>query len=104
MHCTYFRYHTSILDLYRPILLIIFFFPIIIIEVDGTSTVSVYLKMQDQSLLVIRGYDLSFTYTKDPEVVRLSTSSGPDSGGTSLELIGNYDPDYHVTGRQKRLY
>jgi IPT/TIG domain len=65
---------------------------------DKTSIVQFTLKPNNSPSLVVRGYNLTFTYVVDPVVTRLSIRKGSKGGKTLVTLSGTYDVNHHIRG------
>ena len=62
---------------------------------DHTRVVSLSIQL---GAFVLRSYNSSFTYTRDPIAISVDTTSGPVTGGTVLAITGSFDPDYLLSG------
>ena len=59
-----------------------------------TTTVPLSVQLlEGYSSTVLKGYEVSFRYLRDPTVVSTSVLKGPASGGTNLYLWGTFEPN-----------
>ena len=59
-----------------------------------TTTVPLSVQLlEGYSSTVLKGYEVSFRYLRDPTVISTSVLKGPASGGTNLYLWGTFEPN-----------
>ena len=61
------------------------------IDEDKTRTVALSVRFSGILSVVVRGYNSTFTYARNPVVNSISISQGPLDGGTDVTLTGSFD-------------